>query len=69
MGLFYLGHVDPGESDLETALRESEEESGLTKTDLRIIADFKKTIKVSIFVFLIWKCRMDITFRSVWWKY
>jgi bis(5'-nucleosidyl)-tetraphosphatase len=51
MGLFYLGHVDPGESDLETALRETEEESGLTKSDLRIIGDFSKTIKVSTFVF------------------
>lgn len=49
MILFYLGHVDPGESDLETALRETEEESGLRKMDLHIIEDFNKTIKVSIF--------------------
>jgi 8-oxo-dGTP pyrophosphatase MutT (NUDIX family) len=52
MDLVYLGHVDPGESDLETALRETEEESGLTKADLHILADFNKTIKVGIFVFL-----------------
>ncbi|PNF31367.1 Bis(5'-nucleosyl)-tetraphosphatase [asymmetrical] [Cryptotermes secundus] len=39
------GHVDPGESDLETALRETEEETGLTKTDLCILADFNKTIQ------------------------
>jgi 8-oxo-dGTP pyrophosphatase MutT (NUDIX family) len=50
--LLYLGHVDPGESDLETALRETEEESGLTKTDLHILADFNKAIKVGIFMFL-----------------
>lgn len=56
MELFYLGHVDPGESDLETALRETEEEAGLTKADLRILADFNKRIEVGIFVFLICKC-------------
>jgi 8-oxo-dGTP pyrophosphatase MutT (NUDIX family) len=56
MELVYLGHVDPGESDLETALRETEEESGLTKADLHILADFNKTIKVGIFVFFIYKC-------------
>jgi 8-oxo-dGTP pyrophosphatase MutT (NUDIX family) len=64
LGYFYLGLVDSGESDLESALRETEEESGLTETDLRIVADFKKTIKVSIFVVFIWKCG-----RAVHWKY
>jgi len=62
--LFYLGLVDSEESDLESALRETEEESGLTETDLRIFAGFKKTIKVSIFVGFIWKCG-----RAVHWKY
>jgi 8-oxo-dGTP pyrophosphatase MutT (NUDIX family) len=57
MELLCLGHVDCGESDFETALRETEEESGLTKSDLHIIADFNKTIKVSILVFLVWKCK------------
>ncbi|KDR23432.1 hypothetical protein L798_05797 [Zootermopsis nevadensis] len=42
------GHVDPGESDLETALRETEEESGLRKMDLHIIEDFNKTIKYNV---------------------
>lgn len=64
MVLFYLGLVDSEESDLESALRETEEESGLTETDLRILADFKKTIKVSIFVVFIWECG-----RAVQWNY
>lgn len=42
------GLVDNEESDLESALRETEEESGLTETDLRILADFKKTIKYDV---------------------
>lgn len=64
MALFYLGLVDSGESDLETALRETEEESGLTETELHILSDFKKTIKVSIFVVFIWEFG-----RAVQWKY
>jgi hypothetical protein len=64
MGLFYLGLTDPEESDLETALRETEEESGLTELDLRILADFRKTIKVSIFVVFIQECG-----SVVQWKY
>ena len=31
------GHVDPGESDYQTALRETEEEAGLTEQALKII--------------------------------
>lgn len=34
------GHVDPGESDMECALRELEEETGIVKEDLRIDSDF-----------------------------
>lgn len=41
-----IGHVDPGESDYETALRETEEEAGLTKDNLKIIKDFKKEVRV-----------------------
>ncbi|XP_029674883.1 bis(5'-nucleosyl)-tetraphosphatase [asymmetrical] [Formica exsecta] len=33
------GHVDPGESDMETALRETQEEAGFTSSDLRIFED------------------------------
>lgn len=61
MELFYLGHVDPGESDLETALRETEEETGLTKTDLCILADFNKTIQVGIFALFICICKCGRT--------
>jgi hypothetical protein len=68
MELFYLGHVDPGESDLETALRETEEESGLTKADLHILADFNKTIKVGIFVFFIYEYRLAY-FPSIAWVF
>ena len=31
------GHVDPGEDDLTTAYRETEEEAGLLKTDLKLL--------------------------------
>ncbi|PSN40998.1 hypothetical protein C0J52_16058 [Blattella germanica] len=42
------GHVDPGESDIETAFRETEEESGYTKQDIRFCEDFIKTIKYDV---------------------
>jgi bis(5'-nucleosidyl)-tetraphosphatase len=35
------GHVDPGESDYETALRETEEEAGFKSDVLRVVLDFK----------------------------
>ncbi|XP_066591492.1 bis(5'-nucleosyl)-tetraphosphatase [asymmetrical] [Prorops nasuta] len=38
------GHVDKGESDMETALRETEEEAGLTKSDLKIYDDIKQEL-------------------------
>uniref|UniRef100_A0A7R9AV89 Bis(5'-nucleosyl)-tetraphosphatase [asymmetrical] n=1 Tax=Timema shepardi TaxID=629360 RepID=A0A7R9AV89_TIMSH len=38
-----LGHVDPGESDLETAFRETKEEAGLSKEDLNL-TDFQKAL-------------------------
>jgi bis(5'-nucleosidyl)-tetraphosphatase len=34
------GHVDPGESDLECALRELEEETGITDGDIEVVEDF-----------------------------
>ncbi|XP_053172753.1 bis(5'-nucleosyl)-tetraphosphatase [asymmetrical] [Scomber japonicus] len=34
------GHVDPGEDDLTTALRETKEEAGLGAEHLRVIDDF-----------------------------
>lgn len=39
-GLF-LGHVDPGESDWVTALRETQEEAGLSEKDLEVIIIFR----------------------------
>lgn len=37
------GHVDPGESDYETALRETEEEAGYAENDLNMTS-IKKTL-------------------------
>ncbi|KAG7261653.1 hypothetical protein CRUP_012247, partial [Coryphaenoides rupestris] len=34
------GHVDPGEDDLTTALRETQEEAGLCSEHLRVVDDF-----------------------------
>ncbi len=42
------GHVDPGESDMETALRETEEEAGLTANHLKIITDFRKELHYEV---------------------
>lgn len=38
------GHVDPGESEFETALRETAEEAGLNKSHLDIVENYKKTL-------------------------
>ena len=38
------GHVDPGEDELTTAKRETEEEAGLKSCDYSIIDEFKHTI-------------------------
>lgn len=37
---FPKGHFEPGEESIDVALREVREETGLHKTDLRIIMDF-----------------------------
>ena|SRR5205809_4659903 len=37
------GHVDPGESELECALRELQEETGITADDIEIISGFRFT--------------------------
>ncbi|XP_071447162.1 bis(5'-nucleosyl)-tetraphosphatase [asymmetrical] [Hetaerina americana] len=42
------GHVDPGESDLETAFRETEEESGLKKCDLKVLEGFQEILKYEV---------------------
>lgn len=38
------GHVDPGETDLETALRETQEETGIEASQLTIIEGFRKEL-------------------------
>ncbi|KAK7111215.1 hypothetical protein V1264_010887 [Littorina saxatilis] len=38
------GHVDPGESEFQTALRETEEEAGLTKDSLNILKNFESVL-------------------------
>ncbi|XP_031846944.1 purine phosphoribosyltransferase family protein Apf [Nomia melanderi] len=42
------GHVDPGESDMETALRETKEEAGLLATDLKVFEDAKQELNYSV---------------------
>ncbi|CAG0914472.1 unnamed protein product [Notodromas monacha] len=39
------GHVDPGENDMQTALRETEEEAGLRAADLEVDSNFKRTLE------------------------
>ncbi|XP_053615019.1 bis(5'-nucleosyl)-tetraphosphatase [asymmetrical] [Plodia interpunctella] len=42
------GHVDPGESDWVTALRETKEEAGLGEEDLEIYKDISKTLDYKV---------------------
>ncbi|KAF5291325.1 hypothetical protein FQA39_LY03476 [Lamprigera yunnana] len=43
------GHVDPGETDpMITALRETEEESGLTKSDFNVFPDSKHVLNYDV---------------------
>ncbi len=42
------GHVDPGESDRETAVRETQEEAGLGPSDYTIVENFKHTISYKV---------------------
>ena len=42
------GHVDPGENDLQTALRETEEEAGLKKEQLNIFKDFQVELNYEV---------------------
>ncbi|CAH0713141.1 unnamed protein product, partial [Brenthis ino] len=42
------GHVDPGESDWVTALRETKEEAGLSENDLEIYKDISKTLNYEV---------------------
>jgi len=42
------GHVDPGESDMETALRETEEESGLERDSLDVMENIRRTLNYEV---------------------
>jgi bis(5'-nucleosidyl)-tetraphosphatase len=42
------GHVDPGEDDFTTALRETREESGYTEDDLKIYKDQAITLNYPV---------------------
>ena len=53
LSLYVLGHVDPGENEPETALREVQEETGLQRSDLKTIPGFEKVLNVCINVCII----------------
>lgn len=42
------GHVDPGEDDLTTAFRETQEEAGLTAEHLRVIDGFVQQLRYEV---------------------
>ncbi|XP_041360837.1 bis(5'-nucleosyl)-tetraphosphatase [asymmetrical]-like [Gigantopelta aegis] len=42
------GHVDPGEDEYQTALRETEEEAGLKAGHLNVNHDFKKILNYDV---------------------
>ncbi|XP_063540221.1 bis(5'-nucleosyl)-tetraphosphatase [asymmetrical] [Cydia strobilella] len=42
------GHVDPGESDWITALRETKEEAGLSENELLVYKDISKTLNYKV---------------------
>ncbi|RZC38152.1 p53 and DNA damage-regulated protein 1 [Asbolus verrucosus] len=44
----HKGHVDPGETEMVTALRETAEESGLKKEDLKIHEEAKKILNYKV---------------------
>lgn len=44
----FAGHVDPGETELQTALRETEEEAGLKKNDFNMFDNFQRTLNYEV---------------------
>ncbi|TRY76406.1 hypothetical protein TCAL_00037 [Tigriopus californicus] len=42
------GHVDPGETDYQAALRETQEEAGLSECDMEIVPNFKSQIHYQV---------------------
>lgn len=43
-----LGHVDPGEDDFQTALRETNEEAGYSQADLNIFMNQQRTLQYKV---------------------
>lgn len=46
--LIVSGHVDPGETELQTALRETEEEAGLKESDFTMYTEFQRTLNYEV---------------------
>lgn len=46
--MIFLGHVDPGEDDFTTALRETQEEAGYSSVDLNIHKDKQKILNYKV---------------------
>lgn len=46
--MYFSGHVDPGESEFETALRETEEEAGLKKENFTIFENFRSVLHYEV---------------------
>lgn len=46
--LIFSGHVDPGETELQTALRETEEEAGLKESDFTMYTEFQRTLNYEV---------------------
>lgn len=46
--ILFIGHVDPGESDMESALRETQEEAGFLPSDLIIFEDAKQELNYEV---------------------
>ncbi|XP_007895342.1 bis(5'-nucleosyl)-tetraphosphatase [asymmetrical] [Callorhinchus milii] len=42
------GHVDPGEDDFQTALRETEEEAGLKAEEFHVLDGYKKVLTYKV---------------------
>ena len=42
------GHVDPGESELTAAYRETAEEAGISQSQLRLIDGFQRTLRYDV---------------------
>lgn len=42
------GHVEAGESEIETAYRETEEEAGLTRSHIKVLDGFQKTLRYPV---------------------